>query len=126
VSDIVFINGLRAETVIGVYDWERNIRQPLLIDLELAADVAKAAETDSIENALDYATISNRVVQEVEASSHQLIETLAERLATMIRNEFGVSWLRLRITKPTAVSNAEGVGVIIERGSATAVSATLE
>jgi dihydroneopterin aldolase len=115
----VFINGLRAETVIGVYDWERNIRQPLLIDLELAADVAKAAEADSIENALDYATISNRVVQEVEASSHQLIETLAEGLATMIRNEFGVSWLRLRITKPTAVSNAEGVGVIIERGSAT-------
>jgi len=81
VSDKVFINGLRAETVIGVYDWERKIRQPLLVDLELATDVAKAAETDSIEHALDYATISNRVVQEVEASSHQLIETLGGALS---------------------------------------------
>ena len=115
--DTVFIHGLRADAIIGCYDHERTIRQPLIIDLELATDVASGAATDQLQDALDYAAISQRVIAEVEASSHQLIETLAEHLAQLIRSDFGVSWLRLVVTKPTAVSEAHAVGVVIERGS---------
>ena len=117
-NDKIFILGLRAEAVIGVYDWERDIRQPLEIDLELATNAAKAAETDDIAAALDYAAISARVIEEVEASSYQLIESLAEHLARMVLEEFGVRWLQLRVMKPTAVPDADGVGVVIERGYA--------
>lgn len=117
-SDKVFILGLRAEAVIGCYDWEREIRQPLEFDLELATDASKAAATDAIEDALDYAAISQRVIAEVEYSSFQLLETLAEHLAAMILQEFGVSWLQLRVMKPTAVPDADGVGLVIERGAA--------
>ena len=115
--DTVFIRGLRAEAIIGCYDHERTIRQPLIIDLELATDVASGAATDQLEDALDYAAISQRVIAEVEASSYQLIESLAEHLAGLIRTDFAVPWLRIVVTKPTAVAEADAVGVVIERGS---------
>ncbi len=114
--DKILIHGLRVETVIGVYDWERTIRQPLVIDLELATDASGAAATDQISHALDYAAISSRVMEEAAASSFQLIETLAEHLASLVLREFGVGWLQVRIMKPTAVPDADGVGVVIERG----------
>ncbi len=114
--DRVHIQGLRAEAVIGVYDWERTIRQPLVIDLELASDNRRAASHDRIEDAVDYAAISSRVLAFVEGSEFQLIETLAERLAALVMSEFAVPWLRLRIDKPGAVAEAESVGVKIERG----------
>jgi dihydroneopterin aldolase len=117
-TDKVFINGLRAETVIGVYDWERNIRQPLIFDLEMATDNRAAAKDDDLTKAIDYAAISQRVIAEVEASSFQLIETLAEHLAALILEEFGVQWLQLRVLKPTAVAEADAVGVQIQRGDA--------
>jgi len=115
-SDKVLIVGLRAEAVIGVYEWERGIRQPLELNLEMATDVTAAAEHDDLGKALDYAAISKRVIEEVEASSFQLIESLAEHLASVILGDFGVPWLRLRVMKPTAVPEAESVGVVIERG----------
>ena len=115
-TDKVFINGLRAETVIGVYEWERNIRQPLIFDLEVATDNRAAAKDDGLTKAIDYAAISQRVIAEVERSSFMLIETLAEHLATLILEEFGVQWLQLRVLKPTAVAEADAVGVQIQRG----------
>jgi dihydroneopterin aldolase len=115
--NIVYIKGLRAQTVIGVYDWERHIRQPLVLDLEMASDTTLAAASDEIAQALDYATISQRVITLVEGSEYRLLETLADAVAEMIMRDFGVPWLRLRLSKPGAVAEAEDVGVIIEAGT---------
>jgi dihydroneopterin aldolase len=114
--DIVFIRELRADTVIGVYDWERRIRQTVVMDLELASDNRKAAAGDRIEDAIDYAAISQRVLAFIEVSEFQLIETMAEQVANIILDEFAVPWLRVRLAKPGAVSQARDVGVLIERG----------
>jgi dihydroneopterin aldolase len=114
--DTVFISELRADTVIGVYDWERRIRQTVVLDLELASDNRRAAASDRIEDAIDYAAISGRVLSFIEAGEFQLIETLAEQVAAIILEEFAVPWLRLRLAKPGAVAQAREVGVLIERG----------
>lgn len=114
--DIVFIRGLEIETVIGIYDWERKIRQTVVFDLEMSGDVRRAAASDRISDALDYKTISKRLIQFVEESEFQLVETLAERCAEIVRNEFDVKWVRLTLNKRGAVSAARDVGVIIERG----------
>jgi len=114
--NIVYIRGLRAQAVIGVYEWERHIRQTLVLDLEMASDTVRAAASDQIGDALDYAALSGRVVALVEASEYQLLETLADAVAGMITREFGVPWLRLRLSKPGAVAAADDVGVIIETG----------
>ncbi len=115
--DLVFINGLEVEAVIGVYDWEREIRQSLVIDLELGWDIRRAAAEDNLEATLDYAAISQRVLDWVGASQFLLVEALAEELAHLIQAEFAVPWLRVRVTKPGAVAAARGgVGVQIERG----------
>ena len=114
--DIVYIRGLKADAVIGVYDWERSIRQTLVMDLELASDNPAAAANDAIEDAVDYDAISGRVLAYVGDSEFQLIETLAERLAELLMREFEIPWLRLQVAKPGAVEQADSVGVIIERG----------
>jgi len=114
--DIIFLRGLRIETVIGIHDWEKEIKQPVVLDLEMSADVARAAAGDRIEDTLDYVAVSRRLKQFVGASQVDLVETLAERCAGIIRNEFGVPWIRLSLNKIGAVSDAEGVGVVIERG----------
>ena len=114
--DMVFLRGLRIETVIGIYDWEKAIRQPVVLDLEMSADVARAAQTDRIEDALDYKAVSKRLKQFVGGSRFELVETLAERCADIIRDEFGVRWVRLSLNKIGAISDAADVGVIIERG----------
>lgn len=118
--DTVFIRGLRVETVIGVYDWERQVRQTLLFDLDMAHDIAPAAASDDIELALDYHAVSVRIAELVQSLQPELIETLAEQVSAMVMSEFDVPWLRLRITKPTALAQADGVGVLIERGARTA------
>jgi dihydroneopterin aldolase len=115
--DIVFIRALRIETTIGIYDWEKAIQQPVVLDLEMASDIARGAATDRIEDALDYKAVSKRLKQFVSESRFELVETLAERIAAIIREEFGVPWVRLTLNKVGAVTDAEGVGVIIERGS---------
>jgi len=114
--DIVYISDLRIETVIGIYDWEREIRQVISIDLEMAADNRKPAATESIEDALNYKAVAKRLIQFVEESEFQLVETLAERIAEIVLEEFGVDWLRLKLGKPGAVTGSREVGVIIERG----------
>jgi len=114
--DIVYISDLRIETIIGIYGWEREIRQVISIDLKMATDNRKAAATESIEDALNYKAVAKRLIQFVEESEFQLVETLAERIAEIILEEFAVDWLRLKLGKPGAVTGSKEVGVIIERG----------
>jgi len=119
--DTIFIRELTVETVIGAYDWEREIKQPVVFDLEMACDVARAAATDSVDDTLNYKTVCNRVIAFVEGSEFQLIETLAERVAGLIIDEFEVPWLRVQVNKRGALRGAKDVGVIIERGNRTPV-----
>ena len=114
--DVVFIEDLRVETVIGIYDWERKIRQIVALDLEMAFDNRKPASTDRIEDTLDYKAVSKRLIAFVESSHFELVETLAERCAEIVQHEFGVAWLRLKLSKPGAVTGSKAVGVSIERG----------
>ena len=114
--DIIFISDLRIETIIGVYDWERVTRQTVSLDLEMAADIRRAAATDRIEDTLNYKAVAKRLIEFVGASDFQLVETLAERIATIVLEEFAVPWLRLRLHKPGAVRGSRDVGVLIERG----------
>jgi dihydroneopterin aldolase len=114
--DIVFIRDLRIDTVIGIYDWEREIRQTVVFDLEMGTDIARAAASDAIEDTLDYKAVSKRLVEFVQGSQFQLVETLAERCAAIVLEEFAVPWIRLTLNKEGAVSAARDVGVVIERG----------
>ena len=115
--DRVFIEDLRIETVIGIYDWERKIRQTVALDLEMAFDNSTPAASDKIEDTLDYKAVSKRLIGFVETSHFELVETLAESCAHIVREEFGVPWLRLKLSKPGAVTGSKAVGVIIERGA---------
>lgn len=115
--DYVVIEGLEVRTVIGIYDWEREIRQTVRLDLKMAWNISKAAKTDDIADTLDYKSVSKRLISYVEASSFGLIEALAEECARIILSEFNVPWLRLKMSKPGAVRGSENVAVIIERGS---------
>jgi dihydroneopterin aldolase len=117
-SDRIFIRELTVDTVIGVLDWEREVRQTLRLDLELAADVAGPAASDAIAEALDYGAVAERVRAFAAASDYRLIESLAEAIAALLRREFGIPWLRLRLCKPGAVPGTRDVGVLIERGEA--------
>ena len=115
-QDTIFLHGLKIDTVVGIWDWERKIRQTVIIDLEMSADIAKAAASDSIEDTLDYKGVAKRVQQFVADSSFQLVETLAERIAGIIRDEFDVAWVRVQVHKPGAIRGSRDVGIDIERG----------
>ena len=115
--DKIFLDELRIETIIGIWDWERKIRQTVIVDLEMSADIAKAAASDEVEDTLNYKKVAKRVQQFVGESSFQLVETLAERIAAIIRDEFGVAWVRVRVHKPGAIRGSKDVGVEIERGT---------
>ena len=115
--DIVFINDLRIETIIGIYDWERRVKQTISLDLEMAADIRAAATTDAIEDTLNYKAVAKRLIAFVGESQYQLVETLAEKIADIVLTEFGVAWLKLTVHKPGAVRGSRDVGVIIERGN---------
>ena len=114
--DKVFLHDLRLQTTIGIFDWERRIRQTISIDLEMTSDVRKAAATDQIEDALDYKKVAKRIIAFVEAAEFQLVETLAEAIAKIVTDEFSVPWVRVAVNKQEAVRGAAGVGIIIERG----------
>lgn len=113
--DKVFIEGLEIEALIGIYDWERRIRQPLVFDVEMAFDNRKPAATDDIADTLNYKDVSKRLIDFVSQSDFGLVETLAERCAEIILGEFDVAQVRLKLSKPGAVRGAKAVGVIIER-----------
>jgi dihydroneopterin aldolase len=114
--DIIFLHDLKVETVIGIWGWERKIRQAVAIDLDMSADIRKAASSDSVDDTLNYKLVSKRVQQFVADSSFQLVETLAEKIAELILGEFDVAWVRVKVNKPGAIRGARDVGVLIERG----------
>jgi len=113
--DIVFIRDLRINTVVGIYDWERRIRQTVILDLDMGTDIRPAAASDNIEDTLDYKAVAKRVAQYVSEQEFQLVETLAENVAALVLKEFKVAWIKLTLHKPGAVSGSKSVGVIIER-----------
>ena len=114
--DIIYLHDLRIDTVIGVFDWERRIRQTVILDLDMAADIHRAAVSDDLADTLNYKAVAKRLIEFVGRSEFQLVETLAEKVAELVLEEFAVSWLRLRVNKQGAVRGARDVGVIIERG----------
>ncbi len=115
--DIIFLHDLRIETVIGIWEWERKIRQTVAIDLEMAADIRKAAATDSVDDTLNYKLVAKRLQEFVGESDFQLVETLAEKVAAIVLEEFEVAWVKVRVNKPGAIRGARDVGVLIERGA---------
>ena len=115
--DIVFIEDLRIDAIIGIYDWEREVKQTIALDIEMAADNTVAASSENIDDAVNYKAVAKRLIAFTETSQFQLVETLAERLAEIILAEFNVPWCRLKLRKLGAVTGSRSVGVIIERGS---------
>ncbi|HQV23108.1 MAG TPA: dihydroneopterin aldolase [Agitococcus sp.] len=115
--DILYIRNLKVDAIVGIFSWEKRIRQPIHLDLEIALDIKQAAATDNIAYALDYKTVSTRLTDYIRHSEWHLIETLAEKVAQLLMEEFGVTWLRLRLSKPAALPAADSVGLLIERGS---------
>lgn len=114
--DIIYLHGLEVDAVIGIWDWERKIRQKIVIDLDLATDIHRAASTDDVADTLNYKQVAKRVQQFVADSEYKLVETLAENMAAIIIAEFAVPWVRVRINKPGAIRGSRDVGVLIERG----------
>lgn len=115
-TDVVFIRELTAFATIGVYTWEKSIKQKLVFNLEMGWDFAKAAQSDDVQFCLNYAEISQKILDFVANHQFQLVETLAYRLADLLQSEYQLPWLRLELHKPTAVPQAMSVGVVVERG----------
>jgi dihydroneopterin aldolase len=114
-NDTIFLSGLTAECIIGIWDWERKVKQKVVIDLEMAADIRKAAASDRIEDTLDYKKVSKRLQQFVEQSQFQLVETLTDRIAQIVITEFHVPAVKVRLNKQGALRGSRDVGIVIER-----------
>jgi len=114
--DIIYIKDLRIDTIIGIYDWERRVRQTVILDIEMGTDIKRSAQSDAIKDTLNYKAVAKRLISFVEKSNYQLVETLAENIAEILLSEFNVPWLRLQLNKQGAVRGVRDVGVIIERG----------
>jgi len=115
--DTIYLHDLKIECVIGVWEWERRIRQTVILDLDMAADIRRAAASDRIEDTLNYKAVAKRLLDYVGNSQFQLVETLAEKVAEILLQEFRLKWVRVRVNKKGAVRGAGDVGVIIERGA---------
>ena len=115
--DTIFLHGLEVECVIGVWEWERSIKQKVEIDIDMAADIRSAAVTDQLEDTLNYKAIAKAVISHVENSEYQLVEALAESIANILVAEFKIPWCRVKLNKGGAVRGARAVGVVIERES---------
>ena len=113
--DKIFLNDLKTEAIIGIFDWERQVKQTILIDLEISADVRKAALSDSIQDTLNYKRIAKRLLEYIDTTSFHLVETLAESIAMLVIEEFDVSWIKVTLNKPGAIRSSRSVGIIIER-----------
>jgi dihydroneopterin aldolase len=116
--DTIFLHALKTEAIIGIYDWERQVRQTVIVDLEMRADIRKAALSDSIDDTLNYKRVAKRVLAFIEGSQFQLVETLTERIAMLMLEEFGLEWVRVSLSKPGAIRSSRDVGIIIERSAA--------
>jgi len=114
-GDRIFLHGLTTECIIGFIDWERRVRQTVVLDIELPVDCHRASLTDEVSDTLDYKRVAKRVLAYVAASEFKLVETLAHRVALLVLEEFGVEWVRVALNKPGAIRNSRDVGVVIER-----------
>jgi dihydroneopterin aldolase len=114
-NDRIFLTALRTECIVGIWDWERKVKQTVVIDLEMACDIRKAALSDRIEDTVDYKTVSKRILAFVGESQYQLVETLTENIARIVIIEFSVPWVRVRLNKIGAIRNSRDVGISIER-----------
>ena len=117
-TDTIFLHELKVETVVGIEDWERRIRQTVSIDLEMGADTGHAAATDSIDDTLNYKAVAKRVQQFVAESEFKIVEAMAEKIAELVLQEFEVPWIQVRVSKPGAIRGAKNVGVLIHRAKA--------
>ena len=115
--DIIFLSGLTTECIIGIWDWERRVKQKVLVDLEMGADIRRAAGSDRIDDTLDYKSVSKRLLHFIGDSDFQLVETLTERIAELVITEFSVPWVRVRLNKQGAIRGSRDVGILIERSS---------
>ena len=114
-TDTIFLHDMRIETIVGIWEWERKIRQTVSIDLEMGADIRRAAASDDIEDTLNYKKVAKRVQQFVAESEFKLVETMAEKIAGVILAEFDVPWVQVRVNKPGAIKGSRDVGVLIRR-----------
>ncbi len=114
--DTIFLRDLRIRTIVGIWEWERRMPQIVSIDLDMDTDIRRAARSDQIEDTLDYKAVTRRVKALVAGSSFKLIETMAEQIAALVVDEFGVPWVRVAVHKPWAIRGSRDVGVVIERG----------
>ena len=114
-GDRIFLHGLTVECIIGFIDWERRVRQTVVVDLEMPVDCTRAAASDEVADTLDYKKVAKRALEFIGTSEFRLVETLAHRLALVILAEFGVEWVRISLNKPGAIRNSRDVGVMIER-----------
>jgi len=113
--DIIFLGGLTTECIIGIWDWERRVKQKIVLDIEMASDIRKAAASDHIDDTLDYKRVAKRLLQFVADSQFQLVETLTERIAEIVVTEFDVPWVRVRLNKQGAIRGSRDVGILVER-----------
>ena len=113
--DVIFLSGLTTECIIGIWDWERRVKQKIVIDLEMGADIRRAAATDAIDDTLDYKRVAKRLLAFVSESQFQLVETLTERIAQIVVTEFDVPWVKVRLNKQGAIRGSRDVGILIER-----------
>jgi len=113
--DIIYLSDLKIETIIGIYEWERKVKQTVSLELQMATDIRKSAETDAIDDTLNYKAVAKRLIDFVEKSNYQLVETLAEKITEIVLTEFNVPWVKLKLSKPGAIRGAKDVGIIIER-----------
>ena len=116
--DKIFIHALKTEAIIGIFDWERQVKQTILVDLEFSANIRKAALSDSIDDTLNYKKVAKRVLSFIEASQFHLVETMADSIAMLLLEDFGLEWVKVVLSKPGAIRNSRDVGIIIERNRA--------
>ena len=114
-TDIVFLHGLAIETTIGFFEWERLVKQTVVLDLEFPVDCERAARADSVADTVDYKKIAKRTIAYVSESKFLLVETMAHRLAMTLLDEFKIDWIRMSVNKPGAIRGSRDVGVTIER-----------
>ena len=114
-GDRIFLRGLQVECIIGFIEWERRIKQTVVIDVELPVDCARAAETDEVANTVDYKKVAKRIIAFVEASEFKLVESLAHKIAMTVLEEFDLAWVKLSVNKPGAIRGSRDVGVSIQR-----------
>lgn len=114
--DIIYLNDLRIDTIIGIYDWERQTKQTVILDIQMGTDIRRSAESDSIEDTINYKAVAKRLFNFVGESEFELVETLAEKITEILLNEFKIPWVRLQLNKQGALRGVRDVGIIIERG----------